>query len=242
MKVEIFAAVLSAPDGKFNKEIELSKVHKPQLMMTNNPNYKKLLGKYSHLKEVKIDDPDNRKQIPIHVVLGASDYAAIKTTTAQKVRLPGQPVAEKTLLGWTIMSPGREDEGEPILLTQSMITDYEQLCALDVLGLVDTHEEDQHAVYQDGAGWYQTELPWKGNHPKLPTNEKNSKKRLDQLIWKLEKNKQYEEYNDIIQEQFRQGIIETAPEESSGKEFYIPHKGVIKEEAESTKLRIVYDA
>ena len=27
-----------------------------------------------------------------------------------------------------------------------------------------------------------------------------------------------------------------------GKEFYIPHKAVVREAAESTKLRIVYDA
>ena len=83
------------------------------------------------------------------------------------------------------MSSGREEKDGPALLTRSTSTDYEQLCALDVLGLADTHENDQQAVYKefkeqlvrDEAGWYQTSLPWKGNHPPLPMNETGSKKR-----------------------------------------------------------------
>jgi hypothetical protein len=34
----------------------------------------------------------------------------------------------------------------------------------------------------------------------------------------------------------------SAPEKPNGHEFYIPHKPVIRENADSTKLRIVYDA
>ena len=58
-----------------------------------------LLSKYSHLKGVNIKDDDARPPFPIHVVLGASEYATSKTSTAQKLGNPGQPVAEKTLLG-----------------------------------------------------------------------------------------------------------------------------------------------
>ena len=69
-----------------------------------------------------------------------------------------------------------------------------------------------------------------------------SKKRLGHLIQRLKKNDLYEEYNAIIEEQLQQGIIEAAPEVPMGNEFYIPHKAVVKKEAESTKVRIVYDA
>ena len=155
------------------------------MLTLDNPNYATLLSKYSHLKGVKIEDNDTRPHIPIHVVLGASEYATIKTSTAQRVGKPGQPVAEKTLLGWTLMSPGREDVGSPLLLTQSALVDYEQLCSLDVLGLADSHKNDQLEVYEEfkeqlersPAGWYETKLPWKVNHPTLPTNEAGSKRR-----------------------------------------------------------------
>ena len=74
---------------------------------------------------------------------------SIKTTTSRRVGKPGQPVAEKTLLGWTLMPPGREGTGFPILLTQSAPTDYEELCDLDALGLADTHENDQLVIYEE---------------------------------------------------------------------------------------------
>ena len=44
--------------------------------------------------------------------------------------------------------PGSEDVDSPILLTESVTTDYEQLCALDVLCLADSsNENDQQIVY-----------------------------------------------------------------------------------------------
>ena len=51
-----------------------------------------------------------------------------------------------------------------------------------------------------------------------------------------------EQYDAIIKEQLVEGIVEPAEEQFVGREFYIPHKPVIRESAESTKLRIVYDA
>ena len=51
-----------------------------------------------------------------------------------------------------------------------------------------------------------------------------------------------ERYNDIIQTQLSQGIVERADEVvKDGREFYIPHKAVLRENAESTKISIVYD-
>jgi hypothetical protein len=137
-----------------------------------------------------------------------------------------------------------------VFLTKSASTDYEQLCALDVLGLADSHENSQYEVYEEfkeklersDEGWYTTKVPRKGNHPPLPSNERGSKRRLDHLIRKLEKNGQYADYNEIIQDQLQKGVIEVAPREPSGKEFYLPHKGVTRKDAESTKLRVVYDA
>jgi len=73
-------------------------------------------------------------------------------------------------------------------------------------------------------------------------NEKGSKKLLEQLIRKLQRNDQYQDYNNLIQEQLNQGVVETAHERPSGKEFYIPHKTVARKDAETTNLGIVYDA
>ena len=50
------------------------------------------------------------------------------------------------------------------------------------------------------------------------------------------------EYDSIITEQKEQGIIESADQPAQGVEFYIRHKPVVRENAESTKMCIVYDA
>ena len=187
----------------------------------------------------------------IHVVLGACDYARIKTKCAQRVGTPGDPVAEKTTFGWTIMSPGADKDSNKMLLTQTCTADYENLCRLDVLGLEDLPKNDQDMVYtefkeqlrRDPGGWYETGLPWKGNHPPLPSNKQGSIQRLESLMRKLNRmsNTCTEEYNKIIQHQIQENIVEIAPEQPNGREFYIPHKPVICENADSTKLRIVYD-
>jgi hypothetical protein len=148
------------------------------------------------------------------------------------------------------MSPGVEFDKNTMLLTETSQADFENLCRLDVLGLADSSENDQDAVYDDfkenlmrnQAGWYETNLPWKTNHPDLPTNGTGSRRRLNNLVKRLERNGTYQRYDDIIQDQLEQKIIELAPAEVTGKELYIPHKGIVRQSAQTTKLRIVYDA
>jgi hypothetical protein len=69
-----------------------------------------------------------------------------------------------------------------------------------------------------------------------------SRRRLDNLVKRLKTSYQYDHYNDIITQQLEDGVIELAPQEASDNKFYIPHKAVVKNTAETTKLRIVYDA
>ena len=63
---------------------------------------------------------------------------------------------------------------------------------------------------------------------------------------KLEKNLHRKDltakYNKVIQDQIVEGIVEKAPIEASGQQFYLPHKPVVRETASTTKLRVVYDA
>ena len=120
---------------------------------------------------------------------------------------------------------------------------------LDVLGLADSAENDQLPVYEEfqeqlersPEGWYETGLPWRSNNPPLPTNEMGSRRLLDNLVKRLKASDQYDHY-DIITQQLEDGVIELAPQEASDKEFCIPHKAVVKKTAQTTKLRIVYDA
>ena len=58
--------------------------------------------------------------------------------------------------------------------------------------------------------------------------------RLNSLVKRLQKDPYLlEKYDNIIKDQLAGGIVEKAPSEANGKEFYIPHKPVVRESAES---------
>ena len=253
-RVEIYSLQISSVKGDFKLEAEVTKVDRKELLMVQNPKYNEMIRRYGHLQGVVMEDTDNRDELPVHVILGASEYTKIKTASNQKVGRIGEPVAEKTRFGWTIMTSGAEDVdvGTKIFLTQTSVTDYDELCCLDVLGLEDSPTGDQETVYAElkreqqlkhsDEGWYETGLPWKGNHPSLPSNEKGSLRRLNTLVHKLKRSNLLSSYDEIIQDQLAKGVVEWVMEPAAGVKFYLPHKAVIHESAATTKLRIVYDA
>ena len=251
-RLEIYSLQISSVKGDFKLEAEVTKVDRKELLTVQNPMYNDMIRRYGHLQGVVMEDTDNRDGLPVHVILGASEHTKMKTASNQKVGRIGEPVAEKTRFGWTIMTSGAEDVdvGTKIFLTQTSVTDYDELCRLDVLGLEDSPTGDQETVYAEfreqlkrsDEGWYETGLPWKGNHPSLPSNEKGSLRRLNTLVHKLERSNLLSSYDEIIQDQLAKGVVERATEPAAGVKFYLPHKAVVRESAATTKLRIVYDA
>ena len=146
-----------------------------------------------------------KSELPISMILGASDFLRIKTNTQLKLGQPGEPVGELTTLGWTIMAAGEEADLSSVYFTNSSAANYEHLCSLDVLGLQDQPDEIQQSVYQDfkqqlrrsEEGWHETGLLWKPRHDEpLPTNESNSLGRLNNLLKKLQRDPEMlDQYN-----------------------------------------------
>ena len=97
-----------------------------ELISLDNPRYKQSLDKYEKITGVEMDDLD----------IGAGDYARIKTETVPRIGAWNEPMAEKTKLEWTIISPGKEVDLTPMFMTQTSSLDYETLCRLDIRGLV----------------------------------------------------------------------------------------------------------
>ena len=133
------------------------------------------------------------------------------------------------------MSPGVELNHNTMLLTQTSQKDYEELCHLYILGLADTTEHDQSAVYskfeeqlsRSPSGWYETGLPWHGNHVPLPSNEVGSILRLNLLEWHLKRKHLIKDYDAVIKQQCKRGIMESANSKPIGKDYYIRHKEVV---------------
>ena len=250
-KVRSYTVKVASVDGRFEMTTKVNKVDKGVLLTVSNPRYEELITKYPHLEGVVMDDKDKKGELPIHLILGASEYSRIKTETKPRTGKPSEPIAELTMLGWAMMSSGKETGLSNVYLTKSSTADYEQLCSLDVLGLEDRPETDQESVYgefieqlhRSEEGWYESGLLWKPGHGRLLTNEHGSIARLEGLVRKLQRDPDMiDKYDEIIQDQLKEGIVERVEEEPNERVFYIPHKPVKRETATTTKLRIVFDA
>ena len=128
----------------------------------------------------------------------------------------GDPVAEFMRFGWALMSPGAETDLSSVYLAINSTADYKPLCTLDILGLADTPMGDQGDVYDEFKehlccsleGWYETALPWKGNHLPLPNNYEGSIHHLNTLVCKLRQTDMLSEYDAVISEQLEHGVVE----------------------------------
>ena len=63
---------------------------------------------YDHLKGIQMNESDIKPELPMHVILGASDYVKIKMQKCPRVSKMNEPIAEQTKIGWVVMSSGRE--------------------------------------------------------------------------------------------------------------------------------------
>ena len=80
----------------------------------------------------------------------------------------------------------------------------------------------------------------------LPLNYDNSLQRLNSQMRKLKKGPHLlKEYDLVIQEQLRDGVIEAVSDlevPEIGRTHNLSHHVVVRRDATTTKLRVVYDA
>ena len=169
--MQVYEVKMHSLSGDVDLDVNITKIEKKELLSLENPRYKEIVQRFSHLKEVHMDDDDEKELLPVHLILGANDYAKIRTSESLRVGRSGEPVAEHTKFGWSIMSPGADQEVSLGCLAVNSTTDYDNLCSLDVLGLTDTTGQESNVLGEfkeqltrSQEGWYETALPWKPNH------------------------------------------------------------------------------
>ena len=97
-------------------------------------------------------------------------------------------------------------------------------------------------------GHYEIELPWKQINVDLPTHLSLCNNRLRALQCRFRSEPELlQEYDKIIQEQLQLRIVELVSDGSvdsvsdKGVIHYLPHRGVVRRDSQTTKLRVVYD-
>ena len=95
--------------------------------------------------------------------------------------------------------------------------------------------------------YYEVGLPWKDNCMPTSDNYGLSVSRLRSLHYNLRKKPALlNEYDGIIQEQCKAGIVERVPDEAPKDNeiqgiHFSPHHAVVRKDRETTKVRVVYD-
>ena len=213
-----------------------------------------------HLSHLKLADPpdgsSNGREIDI--LVGSDYYWSLVTGRIQR----GQsgPVAIETKVGWVLSGPatlvGGQDHPTTLVThtlhvnclkrLESQLRSFWDIESLGIVkeGDVVLDNFEERIVFQEGR--YEVPLPWKTSQPDLPDNYQLCYRRLMSLLRRLRQNPEImREYDLVIRDQINKGIVEVVskPDQLDGdKLHYLPHHAVIRQDKETTKLRIVYDA
>ena len=200
----------------------------PEISHISNEHVEVVKNDYPHLRDLWFSDVcQTKEELEIDLLIG-SDYL----WEFQKGRTirgePEEPVAVETELGWVLSGPlkKKKSDSERQEVTVNFVAQE---------GAVTKGDSLEGAVGK---------LPWKQSHKPLPSNYANSLSRMKSQIKRLKREPEVlQEYDSIIKDQLSSGIIERVTDlEGACKVHYLPHQAVIRKDAETTKLRIVYDA
>ena len=212
-----------------------------------------------HLQGLKLAHPiTDQDPFQIDLLIGADHYWNI--VEDHIVRGPG-PTAAKSKIGYLLSGPVRttnQSTRARASILHVMASheqgefDLERFWNLESIGIKPPEATDETTAflrhYQDTSitqqeKGYNAKLPWKEDHPPLPTNHDIAQRRTRSMVHHLAKEPQkLKMHNDVIAEQERRGFIERVayPEITKGSCHYLPHHAVFKESA-TTPIRVVYD-
>ena len=97
--IDIYDVEITNTKGDFSINTKVSKFDRAELISMQNPHYDDIIQTYTHLQRVQMEESDNKEFLPVHVILGASEYVNMKTKKYIKVGQKGEPVTEYTTFG-----------------------------------------------------------------------------------------------------------------------------------------------
>ena len=221
------------------------------------------MSSYSHLASLTLPD-DCEGEADIDILVGADQYWNF--VTGRLIQGDSGPTAILTKLGWVLSGPVHyqapssttgnltsthvlkcqvSNHPDPDLLGSK----HERFWRLESLGIVpnesSVYDDLQQRIHFDGQR-YEVNLPWKEPHPMLPDNYSLSKSLLVSLLSRLRNDPGVlKEYQAIIQEQVKAGVVERVEEDGTGElgeVHYLAHHPVIRRDKQTTRVRVVYDA
>ena len=224
------------------------------------------VAEYPYLNGLPLADfpATNDDEMSVHILIGSDFYWNFMKGGVIKSQGWG-PVAMESVLGWILSGPiSCNVESAPtvanfaqahtlrvseIKCTEAMNEQLSRFWDLESLGISPKEESVYEQFSEEIAfvdGRYEVKLPWKANHPVLPDNYQLAKKRSVVQLSKVSKSPDLlKEYDAILKEQEEKGIIEKVnhdQESPVGKTHFLLHQPVVRQDKNTTKVRIVCDA
>ena len=210
------------------------------------------------------DNNDVSTELDIQVLVGANYYWDF--VTGKIKRCGNGLVAVHSILGWLLNGAAgiRPDTATTAMVVKTHVmsigvddkttlkNELEQIWDLEQAGVDEVKPFDANAFMDeikfDGQR-YSVPLPMKKKDGMcmskyLRPNYVQSKGRLMSLQRRLKDNpEQLKQYDDVIQNQLAEGILERCSNNVPSEGMhYLPHHGIVKNDRETTKLRVVSDA
>ncbi|XP_071035186.1 uncharacterized protein [Parasteatoda tepidariorum] len=240
----------------FNENIFCCKALIVDCITSDLPNFTFSSCNWPHLHGLMLADPTFHATGPIDILLGADLYADLligEPILGKK----GTPAALNSHLGWLLSgrvfsNSNKENSFVNCHLTSSLdcqLAKFWELESLPQAELKSKNDSDCEAFYEktvarDPSGRYIVRIPFK-HSIEFGDSATQASKRFNYIERKLSKNNELEhQYTTFMSEYLQLGHMERVPSDELIKEstFYLPHHFVIKEDSNTTKLRVVFDA
>ena len=220
---------------------------------------------FSHLAGLQLADASDSTQ-QIDILIGSDYYWSV--VTGETIVGNHGPVAVNSRLGWLLSGPSGNsdtvnfthcnvivncDDLVKVSKNDDLVNTLRSFWDTESIGVLD---DSQDLADEDGFlvglkfchSRYEVNLPWRESGPSIPDHFDLCLGRLRHLHSRLLKSPELlERYHTIIQDQISKGIVELVPDDSrvatatSNTVHYLPHHGVIRQDKQTTKLRVVYD-
>nr|XP_037877020.1 uncharacterized protein LOC119630728 [Bombyx mori] len=210
---------------------------------------------WSHLKNLKLADPDFHTPQPVEMLLGADILSHVLLGNTI-VGPPGTPIAMNSVFGYLLLGKLDLDFSVPtsfqVCFSSFDNDNLQRFWELESIPEKRSYTPDeelcesffQKTHTRNADGRYVVALPFKPDAPSLGESRSIALARFHKLEYRLERNlKLKADYHACLQEYVDLNHMELVDDQPSVSEsYYIPHHCVVKESSESTPTRVVYDA
>ena len=221
-----------------------------------------VVDQYPHLRNLDLadEDADEGRSDSIDILIGTDYYWQV--VIGDIIRGDSGPVALNSHFGWLVSGPTKplsvnytvstliiEGDGNLEYSDNQLTQDLSRFWDTEAIGIFESKQKmidpfPPGLVFDWEGCRYQVTLPWKSDTRPLSDCHALCVGRLNQLYKRLMKGESIlKEYDEVFRKQLEDGIIERVPhsEEGLSSRHFLPHHGVIREDKETTKLRVVFD-